>query len=270
MNKFPRSEQFIKSFERGNQPQMHLFSLIFFPIWKNNNSSLCYALWFMLGIQSWMKTAYWEDNITWLKSEEKPVQNCHPHGAVQELCKPVLWDLGCSWRSDVQFWGSSARVEIQKGLVECSRLWRDCLCRICWSGGSLGGEEAEGRVCDGVWRAAGTLTGKLERLWGWWGLATVHCGCLCPRASLTVESDSQILVLPHILTLPEIFNIKTEVKLDKISGVTSLGCHCTSHGGSQIIGLCCPLSPGSCSSTLSAGKPSTCEHQKSRIIWKSA
>lgn len=65
----------------------------------------------------------------------------------------------------------------------------------------------------------------------------------CVPEHLSLESDSQILVLPHVLTLPEIFNIKTEVKLDKISGVTSLICHCTFHGASQIIGLCCPPQP---------------------------
>lgn len=34
MNKFQRSEQFLKGFEAGNEPQMHLCSLIFLSIFK--------------------------------------------------------------------------------------------------------------------------------------------------------------------------------------------------------------------------------------------
>lgn len=49
MNKFQRSEQVLKSFETGNQPQIHL-SACFAFLFKKITIPVCQALWYVLGI----------------------------------------------------------------------------------------------------------------------------------------------------------------------------------------------------------------------------
>lgn len=101
-----------------------------------------------------------------------------------------------------------------------------------WQEKALEGKRAKGRLHDGVWRArqnpgGGGRRGSRQSFSGHDGvLPHPHFGCLCPRASLTTEFDSHILVFPHGLILPEslfvCFYVKREVKINLIKSLSDL------------------------------------------------